>query len=184
VRLFIALPAATPVRDEAAAVLERLQATRADFKWVDPGRLHWTLHFFGETDEGRLPHIVQVLGEAAAVRRRFQISLGRAGAFPNPASPRVVWLGLERGEAEMAELASDLRSRLAKGGWPIEDRSFQAHLTLGRRRSPRGLGSLTPLLGDLRASASMTASEIVLFRSRLSSEGPSYEALQSSPLAP
>lgn len=181
-RLFVALPAGDAVRDEAAKLIRSLSRCGADVKWVEPENLHWTLHFFGETPEDRLGELKGLVGGAAASEPPFELALGDAGAFPSASAPRVVWLGLSKGETEMSRLAAGLAASLKRKGWPVEERPFAAHLTLGRVRSSRGTGALAGELRRTRGGAGGTAERLVLIQSRLGSQGPVYSELFSAPL--
>jgi RNA 2',3'-cyclic 3'-phosphodiesterase len=181
-RLFVAVPASEAVRAEAARVLAELSKTGADCKWVEPDHLHWTLHFFGEMPESMLSQIEGLLSEAADTQRPFKVKLGAAGGFPSSDSPRVVWIGLSEGEAEMERLASALRDKLKAADFVVEERPFRAHLTLGRVRSPKGLAGLAKALETAEASAEMGAERLCLMQSKLSSQGPTYVELFDAPL--
>ncbi|MDD5627429.1 MAG: RNA 2',3'-cyclic phosphodiesterase [Elusimicrobia bacterium] len=166
-RLFIAVPAADEVRRAAARLIAELRLSGADFKWVEPENLHLTLRFFGATPLERLPEIESLMGKAAR-RPRFAVSFGPVGAFNSWEDPKVLWVGVGQGAAELAALAESL-------GASAEGRPFSAHLTIGRRRG-RGGGE------RLKAAARRAGfpelrqevDRIVLFESRLTAQGPAY----------
>lgn len=173
-RLFVAVEASAAVRDEASRLVEGLKKASADVKWVEPENVHWTLHFFGETPEERVPDIAAALREAAEGLSAFPVKLGRAGAFPSTRSPRVAWLGLASGENELVGLAERVRRALASRGFEVEERPFKAHLTLGRVRGPEGAARLGKMLEDAQAREAMTVASVVLMQSKLGPEGPTY----------
>ena len=47
-RLFVALELTPAVRDALLALVEKLERTGADIRWVRPGGMHLTLKFIGE----------------------------------------------------------------------------------------------------------------------------------------
>ncbi|MBI5240914.1 MAG: RNA 2',3'-cyclic phosphodiesterase [Elusimicrobia bacterium] len=171
-RLFIALPVDEAVRAAAARIISGLSRTGADYKWVEPQNLHLTLRFLGETPLERLPEL-GVLLETAARRPSFELVFSGLGAFSSWDDPKVVWLGVGRGTRELAELAAAL-------GAEEEGRPFAAHLTLGRRRSRRGLGGLREAAAAGAPELRQKAGRIVLFESRLTPEGPVYSARQEA----
>lgn len=174
-RLFIAVPAADDVRRAAARLITELRLAGADFKWVEPENLHLTLRFFGATPLDRVSRIEALLSRAAR-RPRFGISFGPVGAFDSWDDPKVVWVGVDRGAAELAALAETL-------GASEEGRPFSAHLTIGRRRSRGGLerlraAALRAGFPDLRQDVD----RIALFESRLTPRGPTYLVRREAPL--
>jgi 2'-5' RNA ligase len=182
-RLFVALEPPEPVRRRLAAVADELRraAGRAgdEVRWVRPENVHLTLQFLGAVPEERVAAVEAALRDAAAGGRPLSLSLHGAGGFPNARRPRVLWAGLEGDLAPLAALAADLGARLAKLGFPPEDRPFSPHLTLGRAREGRGAPGLAGALARA-AQAEATpwrATELVLFESHLSPRGPRYEAV-------
>jgi 2'-5' RNA ligase len=183
-RLFVALEPPDPVRRRLAALADELRraAGRAagEVRWVPPENVHLTLQFLGAVPEERVAGIEAALRDAAAAAGRpLSLSLHGAGGFPNARRPRVLWAGLEGDVAPLAALVAEMGARLAKLGYPPEDRPFSPHLTLGRARDGRGAPGLA---GALAAAAQAEgtpwrATELVLFESHLSPKGPRYEAL-------
>lgn len=166
-RLFIAVPLNAEVRAAAGALLERLSAVGADFRWVKPDALHVTLSFLGETDPRKVPEIERAMRKAAR-RRAFEMGLGGLGAFDSLDEPNIIWVGLERG-------ASELQS-VAKGLPQLPGRAFTPHLTLGRMRSRKGLGKLKSTLRTIPPlSAVQLVDKLVLYESR-PGDGPPVHA--------
>ena len=187
-RLFVALEPPDPVRRRLAALADELRrgAGRAgdDVRWVPPENIHLTLQFLGAVPEERVAGVEAALRDAAAGARPFSLSLHGAGGFPNARRPRIIWAGLEGDVAPLAELVRDLGARLAKLGFPPEDRPFAPHLTLGRARDGHGAPGLA---GALARAAQIEptpwrATELVLVESHLSPRGPRYEAIARVPL--
>ena len=67
-------------------------------------------------------------------------------------------------------------------GFEKEKRSFSAHLTLGRVKSPKGRNSLVEKIKALefQSSAEMEINELVLFKSTLTPKGSIYTPLHQS----
>jgi 2'-5' RNA ligase len=181
--LFVALEPPEPVRRRLAVLADELRhgAGRAgdEVRWVPPENVHLTLQFLGAVPEERVAGVEAALRDAAAGARPLSLSLHGAGGFPNARRPRVLWAGLEGDVAPLADLVRDLGARLAKLGFPPEDRPFSPHLTLGRARDARGAPGLA---GALARAARIEptpwrATELVLFESHLSPRGPRYEAI-------
>ena len=178
-RLFIAVEPPPPVRAYAAETIRALQG-RGDVRWVTEDRLHLTLKFLGDTSREQVSLLSEKLAKTANDFSRFVVVLAGPGAFPNSRRPRTVWLGLERG-AMLGRLAEEIDRSVSALGFRREERSFQPHLTLGRVRSPRGLGELAQALAARealpRAELEWPVTEFQLIRSELRPEGPRYTPL-------
>jgi len=136
------------VLEALAAFQDEIRATGADLKLVERENLHFTLKFLGEITDA----------QAAEVKSRLQglnlkgveVEVRGAGAFPSPARARVVWAGVApEHEASVAPIADAVMSSLQNIG-ERDERPFQAHVTLGRVRSPRNSELLTELLAENR----------------------------------
>ena len=101
------------------------------------------------------------------------------GALPDARAARVLWLGVGKGGRELARVARKLDAAAASIGVERERRPFQAHLTLGRLRRPQRVR-----LERLEAPGGIAFSveEVILYESRLSSDGARYVPLARLPL--
>lgn len=181
-RLFVALEPSEPVRRRLAAVqgaLRRGAGPGDEIRWVEPDRIHLTLHFLGAVPEERLPAVRAAVAAAAARSRPLRLEVGGAGAFPSARRPRVVWSGVGGDLEPLEELAADLGRALGALGYPPEDRPFRPHLTHGRLREGRASPGLAGALAGVATEppATWRVAELVLFRSHLSPRGAAYEAL-------
>ncbi len=176
-RIFIALPLPEEAKKEIGAFIGKLRSTGADVKWVERENLHFTLRFLGEVEESDLQRVedsLSTLGEFQS----FQVRTGPFGVFPSFSSPRVFWIGLEKGGEEMMNLSQALNQALKERGFPPEDRPFQAHLTIGRARSKKNIPALKELLETLSPpEVEFIVKEVSLFQSTLTPGGPIYRKL-------
>jgi RNA 2',3'-cyclic 3'-phosphodiesterase len=187
-RLFVAIPVPAAVRDSVIALVEHVRAeadpAARDVRWVRLDGLHLTLRFLGPTEDDRIASVAEAVDRAAPSIAPFDIVIAGAGAFPSPARPRTLWLGVDTGGDQLAAAAGRLDDALAPSGWTREDRPYRAHLTLARsdgvRTGPTVARRLIDAAKDVRES--FTAESIVLFES-ISGEGPArYEPLHEVPL--
>ena len=186
IRTFIAVEVSPTVLRRAADLIERLQASDVQVKWVNPSNMHLTLKFLGDVAEAELPAVCRAVDQAATPLQLFEISLVGAGAFPDLRRPRTVWIGVDRGADALCRLQAALDKSLKKLGFPKERRRFHPHLTIGRIRQS---GAAASLLGDrIREleqfdAAGATIDSVVVFASHLAKTGPTYEVLSRAPLA-
>jgi 2'-5' RNA ligase len=79
---------------------------------------------------------------------------------------------------KLSELQQQLEHECAKDGFEKEDRAYRPHLTIARLRKPEGARLLANdhLRMDFEP-AEITLSELIVFRSELSSKGSKYTAV-------
>jgi 2'-5' RNA ligase len=161
--------------------VQPLRAAPGAPRWTPSSRWHLTLLFLGDVPAARLAPLTAAVGPAVAGTPPLALQLAGAGRFGSRRRPAVCWAGLAGDVGELAALAGRLAGAARALGLPVEDRPFQAHLTLGRWRPGR------PADGDLPdrlagyAGPVWTASELVLWRSHLGPE-PRYERVTAWPL--
>ena len=140
-RTFAAVEITGPIRARAEELIAALDGTTADVKWVEPHNLHLTLKFLGDVHQREIVAVCQAVAQGAAEVEPFEVEVRGAGAFPNAARPRTVWLGVTAGAEPMVVLHDRVEADLAELGYREEHRRFQTHLTIGR---VRGAGWASP----------------------------------------
>jgi 2'-5' RNA ligase len=186
-RAFIAIDIPDELRDAIHEISKRLRKTGADARWVRTESMHLTLRFLGdEVPCDKVEAIGSALHNHLTSIGQFALTVQELGAFPNTTKPRVVWLGIEPHEGALPELYEAVERAVEEAGWAKEDRPFAAHLTLGRVRSPSGIGKLREVLerGLSEPVGTMTVEKVSLIRSTLTPQGPVYETLKTVTLQP
>lgn len=186
-RLFVAVEIGEALATRAAKLSRELRrradaaADRAKITWVPPDRMHLTVRFIGEVDEGKATAIGAALGAPVEVEP-FNLTLCGAGTFPSRGTPRVIWVGVTEGREGLLAVEREVTSRLTPLGISEEERVYSPHLTLARVREAAGLraASLLDGLTDRRLGT-VRIDAITLFQSRLSPKGPSYIPLLRIP---
>jgi len=133
VRTFLAIPVTDELRRGMTRLQRDLNASLPGIRWVNPATIHLTLRFFGDIPEESLEKIGEVMLSVGRLSAPFQAEAAGVGAFPSPARPRVIWLGVRDGPS-LAALHAAMDEGLRQIGFPGEDRPFSPHLTLGRCR--------------------------------------------------
>lgn len=189
-RLFVAIDPPEDIRERLAAWARTALRSAGGrtgaghpLRVLDAEVLHVTLCFLGN----------QPLEEIGAIGSRLDEAAGHVGELSVGAP---LWLPPRRPRALAVELHDDDSGRLAElhrrltnalgelcegagGGTSGRRHHFRPHVTVARMRDgtaprERALAPTPPL--------SFTPRELVLYRSRLSPEGASYEALRRLPL--
>jgi len=182
-RCFVAADVAP--QPELLGLLEQLRRLDAGVRPIREDQLHFTLRFLGDTEEGRVPELIELLTAAAKGEPRFTAQLRGLGAFPSIQAPRVVWVGA-RGAEPLERIAARLETALTERQLPHDARKFTPHLTLARvhqGRMPRGLVALLEELRETEAGSTEIAA-IRLKQSTLRPEGPLYTILHECELGP
>jgi 2'-5' RNA ligase len=175
VRAFFGLPLPEAHREALDRYVTACAAVAPDFRWTPAANLHVTIRFLGQVD----PALAEAIVEAVASKHPsgFDLRLGEVGVFKRGRLARVVWLGVSRGEQEMAELARLVEGECVRVGLEPEGRRFSAHLTLARAR-PRD-GAPAPSIGAPPDLPAWRATELILYRRRLGRGGSVYEPLST-----
>jgi RNA 2',3'-cyclic 3'-phosphodiesterase len=185
-RTFIAVP----VPDALGLKLERLQSLLAPdvpgARWATTRPFHLTLAFLGDVAHADLNDVCRATAGAASAVGPFSLRLEGLGAFPDPARPRVAWVGaVGPGLGPLGILQQAVAGAIRDAGHPPEDDRFHPHVTLGRLKVVRGRPSdLTPLVKHYRtwSPGSFDVAEAVVYSSTLTPDGPAYAPLARAPL--
>lgn len=175
-RTFIAVEAVDGVHALAQAAIERLRPLAANVKWVEPENLHWTLQFLGDLKDEELAEVCLRTQRVVDQIEPFSLTAAKAGAFPKPEKPRVLWLGAGEGSQQFCQLAAALEQSLATMGFRGENRQFVPHLTLGRVGPGGDIARLVAGLEELSdlGGGQMFVDEVTVYASEPQRSGPKY----------
>ena len=177
IRAFIALTLPREYQDALARIRDFQGRTlRSKTSWTRPGNWHLTLKFLGEVEEKQVSAIKRVL--SGVQFKAFMFQAGGAGFFPPGRSPRVLWVGVDRGGDACAGLAGSVEKALLPLGFAREKRKFSPHLTLARvrRAAPDPWDEIMNNLSQLSWPA-FKVDSFVLQQSVLGPQGPTYTPL-------
>jgi len=148
--------------------------------WVDPEKLHITLHFFGDVDESEVAHITELHKKAASVIRPFEIDYERTGFFGQGRQPKIIWFGFQS-SGELDLLHGSLVKELEAGGYHSDRKNFHPHLTLGRVKNMKDTDHFRKCLDRINQQKSHSSFRIktfMLIKSILKQSGPEYTTLE------
>lgn len=185
-RIFCAVELPDSVRAELKEHIRQLREAVPDVtaSWTRVENIHLTLKFFGNVGIDRIAKISPAVERAIKKFPPFLIGIGKTGVFPKPSRAQVLWIGVNDPSGKLSELQRQLENECAKEGFEKEDRAYRPHLTIARLRRPEG----ARLLADAHLNmefepAEITVSELIVFRSELSSKGSKYTALSRHELS-
>jgi 2'-5' RNA ligase len=188
-RLFIAIELSEALRTRLTELSEELsQEMPADaIRWVRPEGIHITLKFLGEVAPGKVEIVQRAVSESVPRHPAFSYSANGLGCFPNLKRPRVLWVGIREPTGKLSALQRGIEETFAAYGFEKENRTFHAHLTLGRVRRGTRQADLNHI-GDVVGRAGSIAlgefgvQDVCLFRSVLKPSGAVYTCLLAAPL--
>ncbi len=186
IRAFIAIELPETVRQKLDAIEKDIQSragetARRAVRWVPASNMHLTLKFLGEVSTANLQTLARMMQNEASKHSHFEMTIGELGAFPNVRRPRVIWIGTEA-PAELSALQKSIEAETQKLGYPVEERPFSPHLTLGRisqNAHPDEVTQVARALTEMKIGelGRVQVERIHLFRSDLHPSGAIYTSL-------
>jgi len=177
-RLFVALRPPPEVRAGLAAIQSGVPGAR----WQDDDQLHLTLRYIGEVDRPVAEDVAAVLGQVRAAAP--VVAIAGVGRFEKHGLADALWAGVAPHDA-LAALHKKVDAALVRIGLAPEGRAYLPHVTLARLA--RSYGGSIEIEHWLAAHAGLTSApftlgHMILFESRLGSEGARYDAVMRWPL--
>ncbi|MBI3408884.1 MAG: RNA 2',3'-cyclic phosphodiesterase [Planctomycetes bacterium] len=180
VRTFIAIDPGRPIQDRLVSLQENLARTGVQVKWVERDNLHVTLLFLGEVDDRDVPAVCRAVEDGVKQHKPFELTVEKAGCFPNLRRPRVLWVGVGGGAQEVAAIHHALEPPLLElGCYRREERQYTPHITLGRVRSERPMDELAAALVKQQSwkAGETVMREVQVMSSELTPAGPLYTVM-------
>ena len=180
-RLFIALEIPAAVRENLAAVQNKLPITEAGIRWVRPENFHVTLKFIGEISREKLEVIADELKSVRA-DGPVELRIRGLGYAWKAKGAGVFWATIEASDS-LKTLAGQIDRCLEPLGVTAEDRAFLPHLTLARFKHRRVLPAIRAMIDENedRDFGSGRAEEFHLMESKLGPAGSKYSTVASFP---
>jgi 2'-5' RNA ligase len=149
-------------------------------RWVDPGNIHITLKFFGETPEHHTHGINAALKEASKNMRPFNIDIKNTGIFGSSYKPRVIWFGIDHNE-ELTKLFNNIFKELENIGIVNDRQNFVPHITVGRIKILDNKKFFQEVIDKYKEGhiQKEEVNEFHLFESILNPDGPVYTVQES-----
>ena len=172
-RLFVALLVPASINPAVSLAAEHLRDCMG-VRLLPPADWHLTLRFIGEADEEKAKQIGDAL--SAVKFSPFTVHLFGAGAYPNTAFPRAIFVGGESSGA--GQLAAKVEDALTPFG--LQNEKFSVHVTVARSK---GAGDIDAFLKDTGEVGSFEVNSFVLMKSKPLPQGAAYDVLKEYPAA-
>jgi len=185
-RTFIAIELPPDIRHRITEHIVQLRTAFPQVRasWSRAHNLHLTLKFLGDIPVSRIPSLSDACDEAARQIAPFELLVKGSGTFPPHGKPKVLWIGIEDAAASsggcnsLLSLHAALEDRCAAAGLAREPRAYHPHLTIARLREAKDSRPLAEQHKQIDfAPQTFAVTEIVLFRSELSSQGSKHTVL-------
>jgi 2'-5' RNA ligase len=99
---------------------------------VEAQNFHFTLIFLGEKSDDDVSGIKDKMAQLQF--EPFTLAYVGVGAFPQPASAKVIWVGVDQtGGQKLITLANDIVTKMAELGFSA-DKPFSPHMTIFRAK--------------------------------------------------
>jgi len=168
-RVFIAIELPENIKEELEKLVISLKRSISNVKWVEKENFHITLRFIGEVDKDKVLQIEKILDEVGSRFSPFEAELSGLGKFPH-----VLWVGIEKGNNILKDIAYAIEGSLLREGFQPSDKLFSPHITLGRVKREIKKLPIEKSFGPL----SFTVDSITLMESQLFPTGPVYSPIK------
>jgi 2'-5' RNA ligase len=182
-RLFVAISIPEPVRDEIIRVQQELQplVPRDVARWARSDQFHLTLRFLGDVPADGVEDLKKSVGAVCRNARPLSLRAEGVGFFPNPRSPRVIWVGINDREGQLVDLQGQIEAAVRPFTAEPGEKNFTGHTTFGRLKNPKpaDIWDLAARAQSLekRLFGEWTVHEIEIIRSELFPAGARYTSL-------
>jgi 2'-5' RNA ligase len=161
-------------------ILDAITKVQSEFKIkataVNKKNMHFTLLFLGEITEESASNVKKALSTISF--KPIEVRFTHVGAFPNPRSPRVIWIGVdETASKQLVDLAALVEKKLEPLGFK-SDKPFKAHLTIFRIKNR--IDDISGMIEKFKKIdlGNYTMTELKFKQSILTPNGPIYSDLQ------
>ena len=154
-------------------------------KFVERDNLHISLKFLGDLNCQEIEKTSAVLHNTSTKYQHFKAELTKnIGVFPNINRPRVIWIGIEKGNNIILNIYQSIEEELKSEYFYKEESQYKAHITLARIKYLEYQHKLSDYLKSIKIEPlSESVKTIELMESHLTEEGPIYTIIKSFPLS-
>lgn len=170
-RIFIALEIPQRTKDNLARSAEQFRHFSTAGNFVDTQNYHITLHFLGEVAESDLMYV--------------QSAMDGVKNMPAPRLSLLQFVTMRGSDAtaarlrncpQLTELHDQLGEKLERNGFTVEHRAYRPHITICRKaKFTLPFAEVTKNVDVFNAP--FVASQVVLYQSTLTKDGPIYTPL-------
>lgn len=131
-RAFLGIEFKPEIKQELLDWQQNYRKESLSGRWKHSDNFHLTLKFFADLTPGQKELVDQEIGEVCTSLSPFSLRCSDTGIFKGRESIRVLWAGLAGDVSALQHLFQSTEKALAGLGFPMEQRKFQPHITLGQ----------------------------------------------------
>jgi len=178
---FIAIPIPNQLKNQLSYWQSQYKKVLPYKQWTYIDDFHITLKFLGPVNEEKLQILRKSLKQLKNIQK-FQLEIGSLHTFGNINNPRVLWVGVEK-SPEIVSLHESIESICEVLSFSKDNRSFQPHITLGKKWSGQ---SESKLISDLKKEMDLVyilnVNEVILYQIT-PSDLPKYKVIEKFSLS-
>lgn len=175
-RLFIAL--AIPEESKKQLLFYRDTVhLKEKYCWEAKDKIHLTINFIGDVEEGKIPLIKKVIDETASYKP-FLCHITKFGFFPKAGKPKVLFAGLQA-DSFLYKIEKFLSERLKNFDILADTKPYKPHITLLKIKGKTEEGFIEAFTSYQFEKISFLAKEIILYESELNQTGSIYKRLKT-----
>ena len=168
-RIFVAVTLPKDIKKYIGEYTERIKDAISGVKWEIPEKLHITLKFIGNIDQGILDNIGKALSNYNYNEKSVKMKIIGINGFPNLKKPSVIVIMLEPNFI-LDEIRNYVENTLLNVGIEKDTRNFIPHVTIGRVKSKIGFNKDLPVID----SRDFNLVSLDVVKSVLSKNGSEY----------
>ncbi|MDQ7081973.1 MAG: RNA 2',3'-cyclic phosphodiesterase [Aquificota bacterium] len=148
-------------------------------KWIEPQNLHVTFQFLGDISQEQAVGVLKNLQRIAEKYAPFKVQYRSLGVFPDRKRPRILWMGVSRGENKLKRIANEVAKLNRNAGVRVDSKPFHPHVTICRIKEVdrKKLGGLMNRYRGFNFGEEVV-DRIALISSSLTSIGPIYSVVE------
>lgn len=128
-RLFIAINFEANVKSQIQNIIKEVEKNSIQGRFVENEHMHLTLEFLGEVSPDKVLLIKRTIEQI--IFHPFTMELSKLGYFKRREG-NIYWLGIRHNEI-LLDIQGRLHELLIKEGFPLENRPYKPHITIGRK---------------------------------------------------
>ena len=153
-------------------------------KFVEKENLHISLKFLGDLNCKEIEKTSAILQNVSTKYQHFRAGLSKnIGVLPNISRPRVIWIGIEKGNDIISNIYQSIEKKLKSEPFYEKENQFKPHITLARIKYIEHQNKLSECIKNIKINPlTEPVKTIELMESQLLKEGPIYTIIKSFPL--
>lgn len=180
-RIFIGIPAGDQIKSILHLLKSAVNCNPRHIKWIPFENIHLTLSFLGDVSINKIPDIIQSVEHNIATAQ-FQLSISGTGVFPSSRSPKVLWLGIDKGIDELKLLHHQIKKSVTELKENYENNTFVPHISIARIRRLHRKIDVLAFLNSVYSPIDLEVDSISMYESKLFPKGAQYTIINTFPL--